>query len=394
MMIIVCTVTILLMTPVLFLGLETVAAWLNQRRLSLNIVEQGESPVNFTVLIPAHDEELEIAKTLEDLIGQVSSPDQVLVVADNCLDQTAKIAREYGVTVVERFDEQQRGKGYALAYGVEYLQDTSRPDVLIVLDADCRVAKGQLRTLAVLAQKNGEPVQACYLLTTERPNSLLSGIADFAVLYKNYIRPLGLNYFGFPCLLYGTGMAFPWRLVEQLSFATGNIVEDMELGISCVRLGSPPCYCERVLVQSKFPNSLRAEKTQRTRWEHGHLRTMCFDVPRLLLSAIVKKDCNLFLLALEIGVPPLSLLVLLQGIVGGVIVAIGVFLESLYLLVLGILPILTFVLVVLIGWLIFGKEVLPLKSLVLIPCYILKKIPVYLNFLYKAENKWIRTSRK
>jgi hypothetical protein len=91
------------------------------------------------VLIPAHNEQLLIGQTLQRLLPQITAVDRVLVVADNCTDKTALMARSHGVEVLERHDTQNRGKGFALAAGVAHLA-ADPPDVVIVFDADCDAA--------------------------------------------------------------------------------------------------------------------------------------------------------------------------------------------------------------------------------------------------------------
>lgn len=93
-----------------------------------------------TVLIPAHNEALGIADTLHRLHG-ADAAIAVLVVADNCQDETAHVARAAGAEVLERHDLERRGKGFALAFGRDHLakrRPDERPEVIVVLDADCR----------------------------------------------------------------------------------------------------------------------------------------------------------------------------------------------------------------------------------------------------------------
>lgn len=77
----------------------------------------------YVVLVPAHDESAVIADTLAGLAKAVGPSGQVLVIADNCSDDTAAIARRAGVRVLERTDTVRRGKGHALMAGVEAVAD-------------------------------------------------------------------------------------------------------------------------------------------------------------------------------------------------------------------------------------------------------------------------------
>src|SRR5262249_44966332 len=137
----------------------------------------------------------------------------------------------------------------------------------------------------------------------------------FAFKFKNLVRPLGLARLGFPCLLTGTGMAFPWQTLRDVKLASGNIVEDMQMGLDLAAAGHPPRLCSDARVSGDLPGSEQAAVGQRKRWEHGHLQTLFTQVPRLTAAAVRRGKPSLFGLALELSVPPLSLLFLLWAVV-------------------------------------------------------------------------------
>ena len=100
------------------------------------------------IVVPAHNEEAIIGKTLTALKEQLDASDQVVVVADNCDDQTADIVREYGFIALERSNDSERGKGYALDYAIQYLkQQQQQPDIVIIVDADCLLGADALTWL-------------------------------------------------------------------------------------------------------------------------------------------------------------------------------------------------------------------------------------------------------
>ena len=119
------------------------------------------------VVIPAHDEASVIGDTLRQLHDALGERMRVLVVADNCVDETAERARAQGVDVIERKDLELRGKGHALAFAVDHLASNS-PDVLVVLDADCSIDKASLAALVDSAAASGRPAQAVNLLSPNR----------------------------------------------------------------------------------------------------------------------------------------------------------------------------------------------------------------------------------
>src|SRR5262249_7121868 len=139
-------------------------------------------------------------------------------------------------------------------------------------------------------------------------------LSAFAFQYKNVVRPLGLDWLGLPCLLTGTGMAFPWPALRDAHLASGNIVEDMKLGVDLALAGHPAKLCPLARVSGELPSGRDAAVTQRTRWEHGHLQTLLTQAPRLVLASLRQWRPSLLGLALELSVPPLSLLLLLWAV--------------------------------------------------------------------------------
>jgi glycosyltransferase involved in cell wall biosynthesis len=190
------------------------------------------------VLIPAHNEASIIVATIGSVLPQLSTLDRLLVVADNCLDETAAIASAAGAQVIERSDTTRRGKGYALDFGVRHL-GTDATEVAVIVDADCQVAAGALDRLARRCVRSRRPVQALYLMYARNGAGFRTRIAQFAWIVKNKIRPLGLHRLGLPCQLMGTGMAFPWSCLATGSLATGHLVEDLKLGIDLARGRAP-----------------------------------------------------------------------------------------------------------------------------------------------------------
>jgi cellulose synthase/poly-beta-1,6-N-acetylglucosamine synthase-like glycosyltransferase len=376
--------SILLLVPILFLATEVLAALLPNRTDGA----LRPSGVRCAVLVPAHDEEAGIAATLASIRGQLRTEDRLLVVADNCTDNTAAVARAAGADVVERFEPGRRGKGFALDHGARALE-SDPPDVVVILDADCLVRPGALDQLVGAAFRTGQPMQAVYLLEPPSEAGVLARLSAFAFLFKNLVRPRGLARLGLPCLLTGTGMAFPWQVLCQAPLASGNIVEDMQLGLDLACAGHPPQLCLTARVDGVLPSGRAAAFRQRTRWEHGHMLTLLTQAPRLLASAVRRGRPDLLGLALEVSVPPLSVLGLLYVVMASLCFVVRSPLPGLLLgcggLVAGV--------AILAAWLRFGRSCLPFTSLLAAPFYILAKIPIYLFFLLRPQRAWVRTQR-
>lgn len=345
-----------------------------------------------TVLVPAHNEAAQIYPVLETALQQLTELDQLIVIADNCNDDTVVIARNTGATVIERTNLELRGKGYALDYGLQYIQ-VDPPEVVVILDADCLLAPGAIDRITRLAHTTGKPVQSIYLMERQDNQGIRDNISAFALTVKNMLRLQGLNRLRCHCLLTGSGMAFPWSVIREVSLASGNIVEDMQLTIDLILAGHTTLFCPTARVTGILPSSQKAAKSQRTRWEHGHLRTILTQVPRLLKEFVRQGDFKLLIVALDILIPPLSLLImtwLATTIIAWLAVEIGASLIPAKILTLiGCFLGATILLI----WGVFGRSILPLQNLLAIPLYILSKIPIYLKFFIQPQSKWLRTER-
>jgi cellulose synthase/poly-beta-1,6-N-acetylglucosamine synthase-like glycosyltransferase len=342
--------------------------------------------------MPAHDEALGIAATLRALIPQLAPRDRLIVVADNCSDDTASVARREGAEVIVRTDAVRRGKGYALDFGVRHLE-SDPPDIALIVDADCEVAPGALESLAAMCSSAGRPVQALYLMRSPPNAGLKTRIAEFAWVLRNQVRPLGLWRLGLPCQLMGTGMAFPWECLRTSALATGHIVEDLKLGIDLARAGHAPLFCPEALVTSRFPDSAAGLQSQRTRWEHGHLGVIFREAPRLFLQALLRRRPALLALALDLSVPPLALLALQLLLVWVATLALYALTEATAPLWLASLGVVLFGLAVITAWGRFARHVVSLASLALVPVYVLWKIPLYAKFLVSRQIDWVRSRR-
>lgn len=380
---------LILFIPIAVLFVECLMALLSEHTQKPTF---GKALPKMAVLVPAHNEALGIRPVLEGIVSQLHDSDRLIVIADNCTDETAAIARSTGATVIERQDANRRGKGYALDYGVRYLANNP-PDVVVIVDADCMVQAGTLERITQQAAATQRPVQSLYLLEQPAQPKPKDAVSALAILVKNLVRPRGLATLGLPCPLAGTGMAFPWSVIENASLASGNIVEDMQLGIDLAIAGYPPMFCPHTKVMGLLPQQQQAAKSQRTRWEHGHLQTILTQVPRLLKAALAQKRFDLLAIALDLSVPPLSLLVMLWMAVLIVSVLAG-FLGFTWLpaLILALEGFMIFA-AILGGWAKFGRSELPAQTLLAVPLYVLWKIPLYFAFILKRQTEWVRTDR-
>jgi cellulose synthase/poly-beta-1,6-N-acetylglucosamine synthase-like glycosyltransferase len=369
-----------------------VVAAASARRPSLQGGDGTPKRARLAVLLPAHDEAGGIARTLDGLKPQLRAGDRMLVVADNCSDETAAIARLAGADVVERSHATQRGKGFALAFGVDALR-ADPPGLVVILDADCDIAPGALDALARCVATSDRPAQALYLMLAAPAASLPRRLAQFAWRVRNWVRPAGWHRLGLPCQLMGTGMAFTWAMLRDAPLANASIVEDMKLGIDLACGGQAPVFCAEALVTSAFPESVAASRTQRTRWEHGHLEMILREVPAMLRRALSHRDARLLGMALDLCVPPLALLA--AAAIVATAAAAGLWAGSghVALLVIHGALLAVFILAALLAWSVRGRDLVRLRELLSIPLYIGAKLPIYVRFLVRRQKQWVRTDR-
>ena len=374
------------MLPVLVFLVQILAAILLKK--SLLMMPQVGSRPTITVLMPAHNESLVIAQTIQSILPQLGNQDQLLVVADNCNDDTAAIAKSLSATVIERTSLHARGKGYALDYGLQHLK-ANPPQIVLIIDADCMVENDAINQLASACMAYQRPIQALYLMESQPNPSLKARIAAFAWLVKNKVRPLGFKALGLPCQLMGTGMAFLWEDIIKVNLASGHIVEDMKLGADLCRINKAPLFLPEALVTSVFPPTAEATNTQRTRWEHGHLSMILTEAPSLFFEAIKTSNSQMLGLALDLIVPPLVVLSLLSLSIFAVSLALSIKLA----LLLSTILLLALISAVLLAWGFFGRHIISFKQLCYAPIYALVKIPIYIKFFLNRQVEWVRSKR-
>ena len=383
---------LILAVPVAVFSTEIFAAVFLPRPTPMNLV--GAMTQSVAVLVPAHNESSGILPTLNDIKQQLNPGDRLIVIADNCSDDTATVARAADVEAIERNDPANRGKGYALDFGLKALR-SDPPAIVVVIDADCRLQAGALDQLAKTCAVTKRPAQALYLMTAPDESPINYRVAEFAWRVKNWVRPLGLNALKLPCQLMGTGMAFPWEAIRSVSVASGSIVEDLNLGLDLALLKSPALFCPAARVTSQFPVSSEGAKSQRKRWEQGHLALILTKAPLLLYQAAALKDFGLLALALDLAVPPLSLLVILLATMFCVAGLTVLFSLSSSALIISTISCTSLVLAILLSWLKYGRAILPMRAIFSVFSYIFAKLPLYRHLISgRSVQKWTRTDRK
>lgn len=345
------------------------------------------------VLVPAHDEEDGIGATVSGIALQLGPSDRLIVVADNCTDATAEKARAAGAETITRLEPRRRGKGYALDFGVRHLE-SDPPDIVLIVDADCRLGPGSIDSLVARANDSNSAAQALYEMKLRPDADAKRRIAGFAWIVKNHVRPAGLAALGLPCQLMGTGMAIPWKAIRRINLATGNIVEDVEMGLDLAAAGFAPRFCPEALVESDFPAIERGFAVQRARWEAGSVATILKIAPAMLLRAVLALNVPLLVMVTDLIVPPLMMLLaaLLLGVLVSVTFALAggnafpamIFCGSLLALFLALA----------LARVRFGRDALRPSDLLALPGVFFRKFGLYLSMWRSRGAGWIRTDRK
>jgi len=378
-----------LLVPALVLAIEVAAAALPPGRPAF--VPSGPRP-RVDVLVPAHDEASCIEATVAALMRQLAPGDRVIVIADNCRDETAALALRAGACVLERRNPEHLGKGYALAAGVQFAH-ADPPSVVLVVDADTQPSDALVATLAALAHATGRPVQAAYTLEPPLEAWLGARLSAFAFRLRNRVRPRGLARLGLPCALTGSGMAIPWERLRATALAHGRTAEDLALGVELALAGAPPLFCDGASVVGRLPERWADALAQRRRWEHGHLAVALATAPGLLRAAFARREPALAALALDLCVPPLSLWGLLW--LAAAVPAFGLALSGVAVAPAALLALAAALSggAVAFAWHRFARDLLPPAAWREAPGYWLGKLPSHLDLLRRREDRWSANGR-
>lgn len=374
----------LVFIPAAFFALEIMASFVPGRRRSARA-----RPERIVLLVPAHNEGENMRATLQCLHAELGPNDRLLVVADNCSDDTAAVAQSEGAEVVIRNDPARRGKGYALQFGLDHLR-ADPPDCVVFFDADCTIDEGGPARLAALADAHQRPAQALYLMNAPDGADARLRVAAFAWILINQARMGGLSNLADICRFTGLGLAAPWTLLRDLDFASSALAEDFAISFAMLSRGAPPLFAPEILAQSAFPTGDAAHRGQRARWERGSLDVMTrFALPQLLRA----RSWRALAFAMDGLIPPIALFA------GFALVGLG--LTALAAPIIGAGPLalamaacLLFVGAIALGWIGYGRAALPLRALSGLAPFLLQKFSIHGAAGRASSREWVRTDRE
>lgn len=282
-----CLIVIVLTLPgTLELVFLTVMAWFGKAE---SATLSDASKIRLAVVVPAHNEESGLADTLQSILLAENPPDNkdIVVIADNCDDDTESIANHFGVTVLVRNDKINRGKGYALNYAFSSLLNHDSHDGFVVVDADTYVDRNLFDEFRALFYSGGQAGQALYKVKNPEA-SIRTRLMNISFLAFDLLRPLARNNAGISVGILGNGFGLSRDTISDVPYNSFSIVEDLEYHLRLIDAGKTVSLIGNAAVWSDMPVGGAEAKSQRERWEGGRFIVCRQLVPRLLADVFVR----------------------------------------------------------------------------------------------------------
>jgi cellulose synthase/poly-beta-1,6-N-acetylglucosamine synthase-like glycosyltransferase len=353
----------------------------------------------FAVVVPAHNEEVIIERTLKSL-KKLDYPEDafdMIVVADNCIDKTAEIAHHAGAVVLERRIPHLRGKGHALRWCFdEILSWQPGFDAVVVVDADSCASDNLLIIMNHYLETGAKAVQ-CSDLVEPESGGWSAGITRLSFLLCNLVRPLGRSIIGCSPGLKGNGMCFAAETLREVPWSSFSLSEDLEYGLELLLKGFTIEFASEAFVHAKMPWEADHAKSQRARWEAGRVLVIRNYGRRLLGEFLRRWRFRLLDAWIELVTPSLVNMLafaFVMTVLNAVGVALGVQSAGLFILLwIGVLS--AGMLHVIIGLLAVGATRSDLLGLLYVPRYLWWKARVYRGLAKKGHSReWVRTHRE
>ncbi len=225
--------------------------------------------VKLAVVVPAHNEAQLIRRCVQSILASAEPNITVYVIAHNCTDNTAELARSAGAHVFTLQDSI-GGKGTALDFG--FTEATARgAEAVLVVDADSVVGSGMIAHVTAAFTSGVEALQCRYEVANRDQDACVK-LAALAFLGMNVLRPLGRSQLGLSCGIFGNGFGLRTDMLARVPYAANSLVEDLEYHLHLVRAGVRVHFLNQVAVYGEMPGNSAATGSQRARWEGGRIR--------------------------------------------------------------------------------------------------------------------------
>lgn len=253
------------------------------------IIEEKEN--RFMAIIPAHNEEAVVANLVESLKNQ-NYPKElyaIYVIADNCTDKTAQVAKEAGAIVYERFDENKKTKGYALQWFLaQKIEENAPYDAFCVFDADNIADKNFLKAMNKKLCQGENVVQGYRDIKNPTDNWITAGYAIFYWTMNRFYHLARYN-LGLSPLLNGTGFMVRFDVIKPTGWDTKTLTEDIEFSLKNIIEGRKLGWATDAIVYDEQPTGFKQSWSQRSRWTVGHIQCMKEYTGMLALAVKEKK---------------------------------------------------------------------------------------------------------
>jgi cellulose synthase/poly-beta-1,6-N-acetylglucosamine synthase-like glycosyltransferase len=350
--------------------------------------------LRFDVIVPAHNEIDVIERTVASLRGLAWPKDKyrILVVADNCTDATAKVARAAGAHVLERHDKSQRGKGYALAYAFAASRAYGFAAAVVVVDADAEVSSNMLEAFACRIENGAHAVQVHYGVLNPHA-SWRTRLITIAKGSFHIVRSRARERLGLSCGIRGNGWCVTHGLLASIPYRAFSLTEDLEFGIEIGMAGHRVEYADEAHSNADMVAGEQQSRTQRQRWEAGRFQLIGAKTGALLRAAMQQPSLVCLDLALDLMVLPLSYVALnVTALVGLAALATWWHPQLAPWLWLGVACVASLAAYVLRGWQLSGVGWQGLLDLGRAPVFLLWKLMLMLS--RRKSQTWVRTDRE
>jgi cellulose synthase/poly-beta-1,6-N-acetylglucosamine synthase-like glycosyltransferase len=349
--------------------------------------------LKFDVIVPAHNEAEVIERTVSSLrnIDWPADRFRVLVVADNCTDTTANLARAAGAEVLERHDPTLRGKGYALAFAFQSSRERNWADAVAVIDADAEVSSNLLEAYAGRIEQGIQAVQVHYgilnPMASWRTRLITIAKAAFHIVRSRARERLKLS-----CGIRGNGWCVTHELLKRVPYQAYSLTEDLEFGIDLGLAGYRVAYADEAHSDAEMVTNEKVASTQRRRWEDGRFAMIRMRTLPLLRRALRRADRVSLDLALDLLVLPLSYVTLNVGLlIICASIALYWHLVGVAWLWLALACAASLLAYVLRGWQLSGIGARGIFDLARVPLFLTWRV---LSLLRPRAQGWVRTDRE
>lgn len=272
----------------------------------------------YAILIAARNEEAVIGQLIDSLLQQTYPADliDILVVADNCTDQTAAIARSKGATVVERFNQLEKSKGFAMKFLLEQTIDHSNPyDAFVIFDADNFASPNYIEEMNK-AFADGETLITSYRASKNFSSNWISSSSSLVFLRKNRFLHRPRQLLNSSTTISGTGFLISKQLLQSSKdWQFCGLTEDLEITAYHQLRQNKITYCESAVFYDEQPISFKDSWNQRIRWVKGTQQAKNKIGPEIIKTFIKKPRWSLFELLLWVLPVPLIIVTIVLGLI-------------------------------------------------------------------------------